>query len=181
MADVTDLVNEETGFNNLSESFFTSNGVSFPFGFQQITSILPHRYPALMVDKVVSISNEEIVAQKNITVNESFFAGHFPEYPIMPGVLMIEACAQTAGIFAYYKYLHPKPSSSMEVRFAGIESVKFKKEVLPSDILMLHANNFAFKKIGESIFIKFSATAKVDGVVVMVGSMSCIVSSKVSA
>ncbi len=100
---------------------------------KEIMSLLPHRYPFLLVDKVTELEeNKRIVGIKNVTVNEPFFQGHFPEYPIMPGVLIVEAMAQVGGLLAF-------KSSGVEgekiVYFAGIDKARFRQPVVPGDQL----------------------------------------------
>ena|SRR3990167_3652569 len=105
----------------------------------QIKQYLPHRYPFLMVDRVLHIKkNESIVAIKNVTVNEPFFNGHFPEQPVMPGVLMIEALAQTAGILIFESADLPKDGSNIFL-LAGVDNTRFKLMVTPGDQLTLTA------------------------------------------
>ena len=95
-----------------------------------IRETLPHRYPFLLVDKVISVEkNKKAVAQKNVSNNEWFFQGHFPEYPVMPGVLILEALAQTAGL----ALLNGKDIPL----YTGLDKVRFRKQVLPGDILTL--------------------------------------------
>ncbi|MEO0143725.1 MAG: UDP-3-O-acyl-N-acetylglucosamine deacetylase [candidate division WOR-3 bacterium] len=100
----------------------------------EIKSLIPHRYPFLLVDKVVHLDENKIVAYKNVSINEEFFNGHFPNYPIMPGVLIVEALAQTGAIW-YYKF-NPDNRDKLPL-FIGIEDVKFKNQVLPGDKLYL--------------------------------------------
>ncbi len=102
---------------------------------EEITTILPHRYPFLLVDRVVHLDLDEsyIVGQKNLTWNEEFFQGHFPGTPIMPGVLILEALAQTGGILTHKKGF----STSISV-LLSIKNSKFRKTVVPGDILHLH-------------------------------------------
>lgn len=111
----------------------------------EIMSILPHRYPFLLIDKVVSLdpppvtgssAGRRIVAIKNVTVNEAFFQGHFPGKPVMPGVLMIEALAQAAALLAYRP--HPE-GGRYEVAFAAIDNCRFRKPVGPGDQIKLCA------------------------------------------
>lgn len=108
----------------------------------QIREILPHRYPFLLVDKVISVDppptgnshvGRKIVAIKNVTVNEPFFNGHFPGKPIMPGVLIIEAMAQVAGILAY----RPEPGGKMQTLLVSVDKAKFRKPVEPGDTIEL--------------------------------------------
>ncbi len=102
----------------------------------KIMKLLPHRHPFLLVDKVVDYKEREwIKAVKNVTINESFFQGHFPGHPIMPGVLIIEALAQTGGILA----LVSEKGKEVLAFFMTIDNAKFRKPVVPGDQLVLHA------------------------------------------
>ncbi len=103
---------------------------------KEISRILPHRYPFLLVDRIIHLNLEEnvIIGQKNVTCNEQFFQGHFPGVPIMPGVLILEALAQTAGILVHQKGHNEKIALLMNVNNA-----KFRKPVVPGDVLTLHA------------------------------------------
>lgn len=109
---------------------------------KDIMELLPHRYPFLLVDKVVSIYDDGIDAIKNVTINEPFFTGHFNNNPIMPGVLMIESLAQVSGIFCFTKLLDNTKDKFMY--FAKIDNVKFKKPVIPGDTLNLSVKLIAF-------------------------------------
>ena len=100
----------------------------------KIMELLPHRYPFLLVDKVISIEEGKIHSLKNVTFNEPQFTGHFPESPIMPGVLMVEALAQTSGIYCYMKLLKPEEIGNKFMFFAKIDNVKFKNPVIPGDV-----------------------------------------------
>jgi len=103
---------------------------------KQIKEILPHRYPFLLVDKIIELEpGKKAVGIKNVTVNEPFFQGHFPEFPIMPGVLIVEALAQTAGIAVA---VLEENKGKLGV-FAGIDGLKFKYQVQPGDVLRLEA------------------------------------------
>lgn len=99
-----------------------------------ILATIPHRYPMLLVDRVISIQDDSIEAVKNVSANEPFFLGHFPSNPVMPGVLIIEALAQAGSILA--AQTKPSPTAAIQV-FAGIEQAKFKKIVVPGDQLIL--------------------------------------------
>jgi 3-hydroxyacyl-[acyl-carrier-protein] dehydratase len=104
---------------------------------REIQKFLPHRYPFLLVDKIIEIiPGTKAVGIKNVTFNEAFFQGHFPGYPIMPGVLIIEALAQVAGILAFHSGATPGKS----VYFMSIEKAKFRKPVVPGDQLKLETN-----------------------------------------
>ncbi|GBR77345.1 3-hydroxyacyl-ACP dehydratase [Candidatus Termititenax dinenymphae] len=100
----------------------------------EIKKLLPHRYPFLLVDRVLEITADSITALKNVTVNEEFFNGHFPEQPIMPGVLQIEALAQVAGIYALSQTGTQKNVTTL---FAGVDGVKWKRPVVPGDQLKM--------------------------------------------
>lgn len=104
-------------------------------GARDIAAILPHRYPFFLIDKIISMNLEknEIVGQKNVTINEHFFTGHFPEVPIMPGVLILEAMAQTGGVLVHQKGFGKKIALLLNVSRA-----KFRKPVVPGDVLQLH-------------------------------------------
>lgn len=107
------------------------------FDINDIMKMLPHRYPFLLVDKAIDVvPNEKGVGIKNVTVNEPFFQGHFPNNPVMPGVLQIEAMAQTAGIVMMAGFPE-KDLSKKAVLFMSVDGVKFRKPVLPGDILQM--------------------------------------------
>ncbi len=105
----------------------------------QVLQFLPHRYPFLLVDRVLSYEpGKSIVALKNVTINEHFFAGHFPHHPVMPGVLIIEALAQAAAILTFKTHDHKADDNSVYY-FVGIDKARFKRPVTPGDALELHA------------------------------------------
>jgi beta-hydroxyacyl-ACP dehydratase FabZ len=116
--------------------------------------VMPHRYPFLLVDRIESLKEgEEIVGIKNVTINEPFFAGHFPGNPIMPGVLIIEAMAQVGGVLAFHS--SPKEWAGSLVYFMGIDKVRFRKPVVPGDQLRLKLTTIrqkqkVFKMRGEA-------------------------------
>jgi len=101
---------------------------------KRIAEILPHRYPFLLVDRIVhlDLENNKITGQKNVTWNEQFFVGHFPEVPIMPGVLLIEACAQTGGIL-----VHEKLKTDKIAVLTTVNEAKFRRPVVPGDVLLI--------------------------------------------
>lgn len=123
---------------------------------QQIKEIIPHRYPFLLIDEITELDEgQRAVGKKNVTINEPFFQGHFPEYPVMPGVLIIEALAQV-GAVAMLKKEENKGKLAM---FAGIDKCRFKKEVKPGDQLTLEVEITRLKgPVG-----KGKAIATVDG------------------
>lgn len=117
-----------------------------PIMIQDILRTLPHRFPFMLVDRVLSVENGEVHAIKNVTFNEPFFPGHFPQEPVMPGVLMIEALAQ-ASFFCMHESLEP----GMVGYLAGIEGARFKRKVVPGDQLHLHAKlEFARRGLGKT-------------------------------
>jgi 3-hydroxyacyl-[acyl-carrier-protein] dehydratase len=137
----------------------------------QILEYLPHRYPILLVDRVKEvIPGERIVALKNVTVNEPFFPGHYPHHPVMPGVLIIEALAQTAAILSF-KTMGNKPDDKSVYYFVGIDGARFKKPVSPGDQLVLEVSIVANKRG----LWKFSGQAKVDGQVAAEAELMCTV------
>jgi UDP-3-O-[3-hydroxymyristoyl] N-acetylglucosamine deacetylase/3-hydroxyacyl-[acyl-carrier-protein] dehydratase len=99
---------------------------------EEIRGILPHRYPMLLVDRIVLLTDSRVVGIKNVTLNESFFMGHFPGHPIMPAVLIIEAMAQTGGVLLLNKVERPKEKL---VYFMGIDEARFRRPVIPGDQL----------------------------------------------
>jgi len=103
------------------------------YDINQIKKILPHRSPFLLVDKILEISKEHIIGLKNVTMNEPFFAGHFPDEPIMPGVLQIEALAQTGGVFVLDDVPDPENYSTY---FLKVNNVRFRSKVVPGDTLI---------------------------------------------
>ncbi|HYZ20985.1 MAG TPA: 3-hydroxyacyl-ACP dehydratase FabZ [Rhodopila sp.] len=120
---------------------------------------IPHRYPFLLIDRVVDVVlNHSAVGVKNVSVNESFFAGHFPNHPVMPGVLIIEAMAQTAAVLVV-ETLGPEAAGKV-VYFMSIEGAKFRRPVMPGDQLRIHV----VKERNRGNVWKFQATARVDGV-----------------
>lgn len=125
----------------------------------EILSILPHRFPFLLVDRVVELTDEKIVALKNVSWNEPFFQGHFPGMPVMPGVLMVEAMAQAGGVLAA-RTSDYDPDKQV-VFFMAIDKVKFRKPVTPGDQLVLEVVPLRTGKIW-----KMRGEAKVDGKVV---------------
>ncbi len=118
---------------------------------KEITKILPHRYPFLLVDRIIYLNLEEnvIIGQKNVTVNEPFFQGHWPDVPIMPGVLILEALAQTGGIL-----VHKKGHCDKIAVLLNINNAKFRKPVVPGDVLTLHATGLHISSKGGRVLAK---------------------------
>ena len=111
--------------------------IKLPINVMEIKEFLPHRYPMLLVDRVIEfVDGQRIVGIKNLTANEQFFEGHFPERPMMPGVLMLEALAQLGVMF--FKLSTNGADRDKLIVFAGIDEAKFRKEVIPGDVLTLH-------------------------------------------
>lgn len=129
----------------------TSSHPNVILSMKEISKILPHRYPFLLVDKIIYLNLEEntIVGQKNVTFNEQFFQGHFPGVPIMPGVLILEALAQTGGILVHQKGFVEKTAVLL-----NINNAKFRKPVLPGDVLILHASGIHFSSKGGRVMAK---------------------------
>lgn len=135
----------------------------------EIRQYLPHRYPFLLVDRVVELNlNESIVAYKNVTINEPFFNGHFPDHPVMPGVLIIEAMAQAAGILGF-KTMDKKPQDGSIYYFVGSEKCRFKRPVVPGDKVQLEAKILTEKR---GIW-KFECKATVEGELVCSATILC--------
>jgi 3-hydroxyacyl-[acyl-carrier-protein] dehydratase len=112
----------------------------------EILQLLPHRYPFLLIDRVLDIEmGKSITALKNVTMNEAFFMGHFPNRPVMPGVLILEAMAQAGGVLAY-KSTNTSPSSGVLYYFAGIDKARFRRVVEPGDQLRLEVQVLRSKK-----------------------------------
>jgi 3-hydroxyacyl-[acyl-carrier-protein] dehydratase len=110
-----------------------------PLDICAILKQLPHRYPFLMVDRVMEcIPGKSIRGLKNVTINEPFFQGHFPAFPVMPGVMVIEALAQISGLLAFASG-HAKPDGKSLIFFAGIDNARFKRQVIPGDQLILES------------------------------------------
>jgi 3-hydroxyacyl-[acyl-carrier-protein] dehydratase len=125
----------------------------------EIRKYLPHRYPFLLVDRVVELNlGESIVAYKNLTVNEPFFDGHFPDHPVFPGVLLTEAMAQAAGILGF-KTMDKTPEDGSIYYFVGADKLRFKRPCVPGDKVMLYA---AIVSSRRGIW-KFDVRAEVDG------------------
>lgn len=125
----------------------------------EILKYLPHRPPFLLIDRVVEmVEGESLVAIKNVTMNEYFFAGHFPNRPVMPGVLIVEALAQAAGVLAY-KSTNTSPSDGVLYLFAGIDNARFRRVVEPGDQLRLEVKVLRARKD----MWRLEGTAHVDG------------------
>jgi|SRR6185369_716975 len=143
-------------------------------GIEEILAILPHRYPFLLIDRVIDIVRKKrIVAIKNVTVNEPFFTGHFPNYPIMPGVLIVEAIAQAGGALLLTEI--PDRENKLMV-FTGIERAKFRRPVLPGDQLRIEVDVIVWR----STAVKMQGKAFVDGKLACEALVTCQLVSRTS-
>jgi 3-hydroxyacyl-[acyl-carrier-protein] dehydratase len=139
----------------------------------QIKEYLPHRYPMLLVDRVLDWeAGKSMTAIKNVTANEEFFNGHFPHKPVMPGVLMVEALAQTAAILSFLT-MDVKPDENSVVYFVGIDNARFKRPVEPGDQLKM---DIEILRISRGIW-KYKAVGSVDGKVALEGELMCTIRS----
>lgn len=135
----------------------------------QILTRLPHRYPILLVDRVLELEKgKRIKALKNVTINEPFFTGHFPHHPVMPGVLMLEAMAQAAALLAF-DTLGVTPDDKTVYYFAGIDGARFKRPVEPGDQLIM---DVTLDRMKSGIF-KFTGTCRVDGAIACEAELMC--------
>ena len=138
-----------------------------------IQEILPHRYPFLLVDKIIElIPREKIVGIKQVTINEYFFRGHFPDAPVMPGVLQIEALAQVGAILALREF----DRDSKIPYFSGIESARFRRPVVPGDTLVLEVVPI---RMGNKI-LKMRGEARVDGLITAEAEIMCVLGDRIS-
>lgn len=138
---------------------------------KEIQKFLPHRYPFLLVDRIIEMQpGIKAVGIKNVTINEEFFQGHFPGQPIMPGVLIIEALAQVAGILAF----HSGATPSKSVFFMSIEKAKFRKPVIPGDQIRLEVNILQHRR---NVW-KFSSKAVVEGKIAAEAEFTAMVTDR---
>jgi len=147
----------DTANNHLSPAASAAASPSAPLDILEIMALLPHRYPFLLIDRVVEIERiKRIVAIKNVTINEPFFEGHFPSYPIMPGVLIVEAMAQAGGALLLTEV--PDRENKL-LFFTGIEEAKFRRAVVPGDQVRLEVDVLQYSRRGARMQCK----AFVDG------------------
>jgi beta-hydroxyacyl-ACP dehydratase FabZ len=140
---------------------------------QEISAVLPHRYPFLIVDRIIEILDDSIVGLKNVTVNEPHFTGHFPGFPVMPGVLIIEAMAQVSGILVGKMAPHTR---GRIMYLAAIENAKFRKPVVPGDQLRIEMKMLRLKHA----VAKIQGIAKVDGQVVAEATLMCTLTERMA-
>ncbi|MCB1632099.1 MAG: 3-hydroxyacyl-ACP dehydratase FabZ [Pseudomonadales bacterium] len=135
----------------------------------EVMNILPHRYPFLLVDRIIGFEGEtKCTGIKNVTINEPFFQGHFPGHPVMPGVLIIEAMAQAAGILGF-RTMNKKPADGSIYYFVGADDLRFKRPVVPGDRLQLEASIVTEKR---GIW-KFACRSTVDGQMACEATILC--------
>jgi 3-hydroxyacyl-[acyl-carrier-protein] dehydratase len=136
-----------------------------------IQKILPHRFPFLLIDRVTEIvRRQRIVALKNVTINEPFFQGHFPNLPIMPGVLIVEAIAQAGGALLLTEV---EDRTHKVIMFTGIERAKFRRPVVPGDQLRIEVELKAWREVGPMIAVRMEGVVTVDGQRVAEASVKC--------
>ena len=141
---------------------------------EEIRRFLPHRYPFLLVDRVLECTpGETLTAIKNVSVNEPFFQGHFPEVALMPGVLIIEALAQATGLLGF-RTMSEEPSNEVLYMLVGVDNVRFKRQVVPGDQLLMKVK----VERRSRVVWKFSCEATVDGVLVTTADLLCAAKSK---
>lgn len=145
-----------------------------PMEAKDILKCLPHRYPFLLIDRVLfCLPHQNVRALKNVTINEHFFVGHFPSHPVMPGVLIVEAMAQTAAILAHHSRTEDA-KGNLFYYFAGIDNLRFKRPVIPGDQLIIDVSLSRWVRgVG-----KFAAKALVNEVVVAEGDLLCTTRSE---
>ena len=149
-----------------------NNSKTVTLNYHEIFDLIPHRYPFLLIDRVEEvIVNESATGIKNVTINENFFNGHFPDFPVMPGVLIIETMAQTAACLMSYS--NKSLQKRKAVFLTGIENTKFKKMTTPGDTLRLKVKVISYRKN----FYKFSATAQIEDVLVATSNFSAMLQS----
>ncbi len=141
---------------------------------EEVKQFLPHRYPFLLVDRVLECTpGESLTAYKNVTVNEPFFQGHFPQISIMPGVLIIEALAQATGLLGF-RTMSETPRDDLLYMLVGVDNVRFKRQVIPGDQLMLKVELVKRSRI----IWKFTCEASVNGELVTSANMLCAATEK---
>ena len=161
-------MNETTKINAAEPA--PTEGQSAPLDINQIQAILPHRYPFLLIDRVLEKERrKKIVAIKNVTINEPFFIGHFPSFPIMPGVLIVEAMAQAGGVLLLTEV---EDRNDKLIVFTGIEKARFRRPVVPGDQLRIEVEVLSWRAISTRIAVRMEGKAFVNGKLVCDGLVS---------
>lgn len=143
------------------------------YNIREIMAYLPHRYPFLLIDRVLDLEpGDRVVALKNVTINEPFFQGHFPGIPVMPGVLILEAMGQAGGVLAYVSL--PERLKGHLVYFSGIDKARFRKPVVPGDQLILESKIINMR----SSAVRMTSIAKVDGKKVAEAELMAVIGEK---
>ncbi len=138
-----------------------------PYDIAAVMALLPHRYPFLLIDRVLEVTpRERILARKCVTINEPFFEGHFPGYPIMPGVLQVEAIAQAGGILILLDFERPQDTLML---FTGVDKAKFRRPVVPGDVLEIEAKVLNLR----SRAVRLEGAIRVDGKLVCEATVTC--------
>ncbi len=146
--------------------------MSIEMDIHEILELLPHRYPFLLIDRVLSVEpDKSIVALKNVTINEPFFPGHYPHHPVMPGVLMIEAMAQASALLSFKSMGGGKLDEKSVYYFAGIDNARFKRPVGPGDQMIIKSTLIRSMRG----LYKFGATIEVDGQLAAEAEVMCTV------
>jgi len=165
---MSDTTNVNAASNDAQPTDPTGQGA--PLDINQIQAILPHRYPFLLIDRVLEIERRKrIVAIKNVTINEPFFAGHFPGYPIMPGVLIVEAMAQAGGAMLLTEV---EDRTDKLIVFTGIEKARFRRPVVPGDQLRIEVVTLSWRAGASRIAVRMEGKAFVNGKLVCDGTVS---------
>jgi 3-hydroxyacyl-[acyl-carrier-protein] dehydratase len=155
----------------MSEASAATAAAAEQMDIHEILKCLPHRYPFLLVDRVKEVvAGSHIVALKNVSMNEPFFPGHYPHHPVMPGVLIIEAMAQTAAILSFKTHGSSADDDSVYY-FVGIDEARFKRPVMPGDQLVMEAT----LEMNRRGLWKFACCAKVDGQVAAEAKIMCTI------
>jgi beta-hydroxyacyl-ACP dehydratase FabZ len=140
-----------------------------------ILNSLPHRYPFLFVDKVLSLKEDEIIVKKSVSINEWFFVGHFPDNPILPGVIIIEAIAQAAGVLFLHNF---KDKNNYLPVLTAVNEFKFKKSAKPGDDLIIKVRKEKIKKLGQVIFPTAKGEVYIEDVLIAYGNLTFAIAPK---